>query len=66
MVNLFEQGKTAAPISLAYNGRIVRNPSQKTVTKIAGVSSFRIQPGASHAENLRFLNRQIFDLKEGL
>ena len=45
MVNLFHQGKTGTALPLAYNGRFVRIPYQKTVTKIAGVTSFKVQPG---------------------
>ena len=64
-VSLFHQGKTVMPLPLAYNGRFVRIPYQKTVTKIAGVRSFHIDAGVSHTENLRFLTREILDLKEG-
>ena len=65
MLGLFHAGRAAPPLSLAYNGRFVRIPYQKTVTKIAGVSSFRVDAGESHVENLRFLTREILDLKEG-
>lgn len=64
-LNLFHQGKTGTPLPLAYNGRFVRIPYQKTVTKIAGLNSIQIHAGNSHIESLRFLTREILDLRDG-
>ncbi len=64
-VDLFHQVKPGTPLSLTYHGRFVRIPYQKTVTKIAGVTSLQVHPGTSRTENLRFLTREILDLKVG-
>jgi hypothetical protein len=65
MVNLFHEGKKKNPVSLIYNGRFVRIPYQKAITQIAGANSFHIEAGCTQVESLRFLTRDLLDIKDG-
>jgi hypothetical protein len=65
VIQLYHEGKNKAPIPLIYNGRFVRIPFQKGITKINGATSFYLKPGSHLVESLRFLSRDIHDLADG-
>ncbi len=66
VIKLFHHGKKETPLQLIYNGRFVRIPYQKAVTKIAGATSFSVNPGSSQMESLRFVTRDILDPGDGI
>jgi hypothetical protein len=66
LVNLFHRGEKEQPVPLIYHGRFVRIPFQKTITKIAGATSFHLAPGETLVENIRFLTRDLGELPNGM
>jgi hypothetical protein len=64
-VDLFDKGPNAAPVTFTYSERFACIPYQKTITKIGGSNAFSVAPGANRVEHLRFLTREMTDLREG-
>ncbi len=64
-LTLVEKNSKEASVQFTYLERFARIPYQKAITKIAGANSFLIQAGSTRTEHLRFMSREIQDLKEG-
>ncbi len=65
-VNLFQRNQREPLAHLTYNGRFVRIPFQKAITRIAGANSFHVAAAGVAVENLRFLTREINNLRDGV